>query len=110
MLLLPFFCYADENELNKLFCASVNGQVEVSHKYEFQNRHIVVDCETDTAVYEAGLNKRSSLDSIQQALFASYVTGKKPVVVIYDTDGKEGQFEYRIRTVCEMLGVEYINH
>lgn len=101
---------ANESKLNKLFCASVNGQVEVSHKYEFQNRHIVVDCETDTAVYEAGLDKRSSLDSIQQALFASYVTGKKPVVVIYDTDGKEGQFEYRIRKACELTNVEYISY
>ena len=44
-----------EAELNKQFCASVNGQVEVSHKYDLQHResHVRVDCETDTAVYDA---------------------------------------------------------
>ena len=51
-----------------------------------------VDCETSTTVYEGGLDKRSSLDSLQQALFFSVLTGKRPAVVIYDTDGKEGQF------------------
>ena len=54
-----------------------------------------VDCEIGTMVYEGGLDKRSSLDSVQQALFFSHVTGKRPVVVIYDTDGREGRFEYR---------------
>ena len=28
------------------------------------------------------------MDSIQQALFFSHLTGKKPAVVIYDTDGR----------------------
>ena len=41
-----------------------------------------VDCETGTMVYEGGLDKRSSLDSVQQALFFSHVTGKRPAVVI----------------------------
>ena len=66
-----------------------------------------VDCETGTMVYEGGLDKRSSLDSVQQALFFSHVTGKRPAVVIYDSDGREGQFEYRIRTACEKAGVRY---
>ena len=54
-----------------------------------------------------GLDKRSSLDSVQQALFFSHVTGKRPVVVIYDTDGREGRFEYRIRIACRKAGVRY---
>ena len=66
-----------------------------------------VDCETDTTVYEGGLDKRSSLDSLQQALFFSVLTGKQPAVVIYDTDGREGRFEYRIRTACQEAGVHY---
>ena len=66
-----------------------------------------VDCETDTTVYEGGLDKRSSLDSVQQALFFSVVTGKAPAVVIYDTDGKEGRFEFRIRAACRKAGVQY---
>ena len=55
----------------------------------------------------AALDKRSSLDSLQQALFFSVLTGKRPAVVIYDTDGQEGQFEYRIRTACQKSGVRY---
>ena len=66
-----------------------------------------VDCETNTTVYEGGLDKRSSLDSLQQALFFSVLTGKRPAVVIYDTDGQEGQFEYRIRTACQKSGIRY---
>ena len=66
-----------------------------------------VDCETSTTVYESGLDKRSSLDSLQQALFFSHVTGKRPAVVIYDTDGQEGRFEYRIRTACQAAGVRH---
>ena len=63
--------------------------------------------ETPNMVYEGGLDKRSSLDSIQQALFASHVTGKRLGAVIYNTDGKEGRFEYRIKTACEKVGVVY---
>ena len=57
-------------------------------------------------VYDGGLDKRSSLDSLQQALFFSVLTGKQPEVVIYDTDGQEGQFEYRIRTACQKAGFD----
>ena len=41
-----------------------------------------VDCETGTMVYEGGLDKRSSLDSVQQALFFSHVTDKRAAAVI----------------------------
>ena len=44
----------------------------------------VVDCETDDTVYEGGLDKRSSLDSVQQAIFSTHITVKKPTVVIYN--------------------------
>ena len=33
--------------------------------------------------------------------------GKRPAVVIYDTDGREGRFEYRIRIACRRAGVRY---
>ena len=55
----------------------------------------------------AAWTSRSSLDSVQQALFFSHVTGKRPAVVIYDTDGREGRFEYRIRIACRRAGVRY---
>ena len=87
------------------FCASIGGVEEVRHSY--LHTYIKVDCETTTEVIEAGLDKRSSLDSIQQALFFATLTNKKPVVVIYDTDQKEGIYEYRIRKACESVGIDY---
>ena len=54
------------------------------------------------------MDKRSSLDSVQQSLFASYVTGKKPVVAIFDTDGKEGIYEFRIKVAAKRAGIGYI--
>ena len=100
---------ASEDEYNRRFCASVGGVTETRHTYTYDGggSYVKVDCETDTTVYEGGLDKRSSLDSLQQALFFSVLTGKRPAVVIYDTDGKEGQFEYRIRTACQKAGVRY---
>ena len=98
-----------EAEYNRRFCATVNGVMETRHGYTYAGgrSYVVVDCETSNTVYEGGLDKRSSLDSLQQALFFSHVTGKRPAVVIYDTDGKEGRFEYRIRTACQKAGVRY---
>ncbi len=95
-----------EDDYNRAFCASVGGRTEVRHYYDYPGGrgYVVLDCETDTHVYEGGLDKRSSLDSVQQALFFAHLTGKVPVVVIYDTDGKLGKYEYRIRSVCEGLG------
>lgn len=101
---------AQELELAAILCALVfGGQTEVSHGYSvgYDLHRIRVDCETDTQVIEVGLDKRSSLDSVQQALFAASLTGKTPVVVLVDTDGREGPFELRVRTVAEMIGVDY---
>ena len=100
-----------EAELNIAFCNRVGGETETRHYYTYAGGRsfIQVDCETATHVYEGGLDKRSSLDSVQQALFAGYITGKRPGVVIYDTDGQEGQFEYMIKTACQKTGVRYIS-
>ena len=100
---------ASEDEYNRRFCASVGGVTETRHTYTYDGggSYVKVDCETDTMVYEGGLDKRSSLDSLQQALFFSVLTGKQPAVVIYDTDGQEGRFEYRIRAACRKAGVHY---
>lgn len=105
----PAFADTTESEYNRRFCQSVGGQAETRHYYTYAGgrSHISVDCETPAMVYEGGLDKRSSLDSVQQALFAGYVTGKRPAVVIYDTDGREGRFEYRIKTACQQIGVRY---
>ena len=100
---------ASEEDYNRWFCTRVNGETATRHGYTSAGGrgYVEVDCETGTLVYEGGLDKRSSLDSVQQALFFSHVTGKRPAVVIYDTDGREGRFEYRIRVACRKAGVRY---
>lgn len=99
-----------EDHYNANFCEFVGGRTEVRHLYRHPsgNSYVRVDCETDTVVYEGGLDKRSSLDSVQQVLFFSYLTQKKPVVVIYDTDGRIGKFEYRIMKACRLAGVKFV--
>ena len=99
-----------EADYNKIYCDLIGGKTEVRHAYTTdagETGFIIVDCETATEVIEGGLDKRSSLDSIQQALFFGYLTGKKPVVVIYDTDGIEGKIEYRLRIVTKLTGIAF---
>ncbi|NQY83178.1 MAG: hypothetical protein HRT36_09390, partial [Alphaproteobacteria bacterium] len=109
-LVAPSLALSGELVHNARFCESVGGKTETRHYYavDGRRRYINVDCETDTHVYEGGLDKRSSLDSVQQATFASLLTGKLPVVVIYDTDGKIGAYEHRIRRACDALGIKFI--
>ena len=108
--ILPSIALAQESAYNAAFCARLDGETETRHPYGYLTgqSYILVDCETADTVYEGGLDKRSSLDSVQQALFAAYLTGKNPAVVIYDTDGKVGRFEHRIQVACEMAGVKFI--
>ena len=67
-----------------------------------------VDIITDDNVIEGGLDKRSSLDSIQQAVFASTLTNLNPAVAVYDTDGVWGKYEYRIWSAAKKLGLKFI--
>ena len=109
-LLLASFAHAeDEDILNDRFCEEVGGEREVRHPYIYPGGvgYVFVDCETEEAVYEGGKDSRSSLDSVQQALFFASLTGKQPAVVIYDTDGKVGRIEHRIRVACVMAGVQF---
>lgn len=110
ILFTPVLYAGKETELTQQWCAKHGGQTEVRHDYNVggKKRYIKVDCETRTHVIEAGLDKRSSLDSIQQAVFASILTKKKPAVLIFDAKKGEGAIEYRIRTVAEKLGIEFI--
>lgn len=96
----------NEVALNALMCAMLWGEPEVRHTYEYG--YVYADCETSSIVIEAGLDKRSSLDSVQQSLFLSYLTQKTPVVIIYDTDGKIGAYEYRIEKAAKLANVLYI--
>ena len=68
-----------EADYNALFCAEVDGEQEaqLDYTYALGESYVVADCVTETHVWEGGLDKRSSLDSIQQALFFSALTGKE---------------------------------
>ena len=94
-----------------LLCATVfNGAEEVRHDYDtgHDRGFIRVDCENRYHVIELGLDKRSSFDSLHQVLFAAELTGKTPLIVIVDTDLREGRVEYQIRTVAEAAGVAFM--
>ncbi len=99
--------------LAAIYCTliALGGQPEATHHYSAGgNPHkIRVDCETPSEVIEVGLDKRSSLDSIQQALFAAHLTGKRPVVLIINSDGCTREYETRIRAAARMAGVRYIS-
>ena len=109
VLLLPAMAVAQEDAYNATFCDSMGGETEVRHEYTYPTgtSYVRVDCETADTVYEGGLDRRSSLDSVQQALFSAHLTGKKPAVVIYNTDGKIGRYEHRIKVACERAGVAF---
>lgn len=101
--------------MNEAFFVSIlcalflDGAEEVKQPYSvgYDMNYVRVDCESDSHVVEIGLDKRSSIDSLHQTLFASHLTGKLPMVVLIDTDGREGKYEYQARTTAEMAGVEY---
>lgn len=99
----------NESFYNNLLASSLNAQSETRYNYQWDNgnSYVRVDVETNDFVIEGGLDKRSSLDSLQQAIFASTISGKKPAIVIYDTDGIEGRFEFRIKKAATRAGVIY---
>lgn len=101
-----------ETHLAAILCSLLlNGEAEVRHDYTVGDkvRHIRVDCETATHVYEVGFDgKRSSFDSLHQAVFAAKLTGKLPAIVIIDTDGRVEPVEYQVRTVARAAGVSFL--
>ena len=93
----------NEDYYNMWLANKLGGRTEVSFNYNYNLKgssplvaSVRVDVVTNEYVIEGGLDKRSSLDSIQQAVFASTITGKKPAIAIYDTNGMWGKFEHRI--------------
>jgi len=100
-----------EVELASLLCAFLAGSEAETRGYFDANglsRYVRVDCETDSHVIEVGMDNTSSArDSIHQAIFFEHLTGKTPMVIIIDTDGFEGRYEYEIRIVAERLGIAF---
>ena len=97
-----------ERQCKERFCRSVGGIIE--RRYTYDEGHIFVDCDTKKIVYEGVLDKRISLDSIQQAELAGHVTGKKEAIVVYDTDGREGAYESLIKKAIERYGIKYVSY
>jgi len=95
----------------QLLCALFGGEPEKRHNYETElgQQFIRVDCESEEYVMEFGLDKRSSFDSIHQAIFASIITGKKPKIIIIDTDLQESKEEFQIRIGAGILKIDYMS-
>lgn len=99
--------------MNEAFFISVlcgalfGGSAETVHEFSYPGgaASIRTDCENSRRVVEFGLDRRSSLDSIQQALFAAEITGKEAVAVLIDTDGRFGRYEWRIARAANIAGV-----
>lgn len=93
-----------------IICSILGGDAEEMYRYTIDEGSfgVRVDCVTDTHAIEIGLDKRSSLDSVQQAEFAGWITGKAPMVIMVDRDGAEGAIEYRVRTTATRFNVEYL--
>ncbi len=104
----------NEDFFNLRLANYLGGKTEVTYNYDYNINgksprlgSIRIDIVTDQYVIEGGLDKRSSLDSIQQAVFASTLTGKKPAVAIYDTNGSWGKYEHRIYSTAKELGIKF---
>lgn len=100
---------------NTFLANQLNGETEVKFSYEYgifgnvlRSASVRVDIVTDKFIIEGGLDKRSSLDSIQQAVFAASLTDKSPAVAIYDTDGQWGKYEHRIWQAAQKLNIRFI--
>jgi hypothetical protein len=100
-----------EADLIPIICAILLGgdpEVRVGYTIAGGPHHIRIDCLTDAHAIEIGLDgRRSSLDSVQQALFAAGLTARAPLVVLVDTDGTEDAIEYRVKTAARIAGVSY---
>ncbi|QYK40697.1 MAG: hypothetical protein KF887_14960 [Paracoccaceae bacterium] len=93
-----------------ILCAMLGGEAETRQDYAIDHgsQFIRVDCETADEVIEVGLDgKRSSIDSVHQAVFAAHLTGKRPRVILIDRDGAEDRAQHQVRIVAQGLGVAF---
>jgi len=100
-----------ELALSAILCSVLlagEHQQKLGYSAAYDTSYVVADCVTEAQVIEVGLDrKRSSMDSVHQALFAAHLSGRAPKVVMIDTDGREGKYEYQVRIAAEMAGVAY---
>jgi hypothetical protein len=101
-----------EADLIPIICVLLLGgtpETRIDYHIADGAHHIRADCVTDNHAIEIGLDgRRSSLDSVQQALFAADLTGRAPMVVLVDTDGVEDAIEFRVETAARAAQVRYV--
>ena len=114
VLLVPLAAMAEdksrhETDYNAALARRLGGECETRYAYPVADgiRYIRVDIETADYVIEAALDRRSARDSVHQALFAASLTGKKPKIVIYDTDGRRGAYEIQIERTARAAKVAF---
>jgi hypothetical protein len=104
-----------EDFYNMALARKLDGETEVTFEYGYNLKgntpltaSIRIDIVTEGYVIRGSKDNRSSLDSIQQAVFASTLADKKPAVAIYDTDGMWGEYEHRVWAAAKDLSVKFI--
>lgn len=100
-----------EADLIPIICVMLLGGVpehRVPYDLHDGSHHVRVDCLTETHAIEIGLdNRRSSYDSVHQAVFYGHLTERDPYVILVDTDGREDNAEYQVEQVARQLGVGF---
>ncbi|RFU11830.1 hypothetical protein DZD18_14800 [Rhodobacteraceae bacterium W635] len=100
-----------EADLIPIICVMLLGGVpehRVDYDLHDSAHYVRVDCLTDTHAIEVGLdNRRSSYDSVHQAVFYGHLTDREPFVILVDTDGREDNAEYQVERVARMVGVDF---
>ena len=98
-------------DLIPIICAIlVGGEAELRLPYSLNNsaNYVRVDCVRDIHAIEIGLDDcRSSLVSLQQALFYGALLERAPMVILVDTDGREDPTEFQVETAARATGVAY---
>ena len=100
-----------ELELTLILCAGLFGgqpEVRVPDEIAAGRHHVRVDCLTDEHAIEVGLDRRSSYDSVHQALVAAALTGRAPKVVMIDTDGVEDATEFQVKAAARASSVRLV--
>jgi hypothetical protein len=105
-LLFLLASLSGEQGYNQKLAHCLGGQVET--RLAYPKGFVRVDIETKTHLIEAGLDKRSSLDSLQQVVFFHHLKPHKlPMIIIYDSDGIEGKIEHQLRTTSQKFGIAF---
>lgn len=101
----------NEVAITALLCNLLaGGETELRHGFGSLGgeRIVRIDCETPSHVIEVALDgTRSARDSVHQAVFASVLTGKRPMVIVIDSDGYEDRYQQELRIVSEALNIAY---